>query len=161
MANTDIKISAIPQTTSLANTDIFVVVKSPNSSPTTNTVTLSSLRTLIIANTIANTTGIYAPTVSVSTNTGLTVGTSSKSANGYSYLPNGVLLQWGTVSANNTVGNATFPIAFPTACQSVTMNVIGSANVAYHAAAPNTTIAQIRTSSTTTALSVEYTAIGY
>ena len=70
-------------------------------------------------------------------------------------------MQWGTVVANNSTGNATFSVAFPTACQHVSMNVIGSANVAYHAAAPNTTVATIRTGSTTTAISVEYLAIGY
>jgi len=116
---------------------------------------------------VVNTTGIYttgvvnSTTAFVQSNTGLTLGTSSKAANGYSYLPNGLLMQWGTVLANNSVGNATFPLAFPTACQSVQLSVIGSANIAYQAASPNTTVAQVRTSSTTTALSVEYIAIGY
>lgn len=89
------------------------------------------------------------------------LGSVSKTANGYVWLPNGVLYQWGTVLANTTTGNATFPIAFPTACQSVNFSVIGSANVAYQSAAPNTTVATIRTSSTTTAISVQYKAIGY
>jgi hypothetical protein len=43
MANTDIKTSELPQTSSMANTDLFVVVRSPNSSPTTNTATLSTV----------------------------------------------------------------------------------------------------------------------
>jgi hypothetical protein len=89
------------------------------------------------------------------------LGSVSKTANGYVWLPNGVLCQWGTVLANTTTGNTTFPIAFPTACQSVNFSVIGSANVAYQSAAPNTTVATIRTSSTTTAISVQYKAIGY
>jgi len=63
--------------------------------------------------------------------------------------------------ANSTTGNATFAISFPTACQSVTLSAIGSANVAYQLAAPNTTVATIRTGSTTTAISVQYKAIGY
>lgn len=91
----------------------------------------------------------------------LVVDSPSKEANGYVWLPNDVLLQWGTVTANTTTGNATFSVAFPTACQSVTLSVIGSANVAYQLAAPNTTVATIRTSSTTTAISVEYMAVGY
>jgi len=88
-------------------------------------------------------------------------GTVSKTANGYLTLPSGIIYQWGTVLANNTTGNATFAIPFPTACQSVTLSVIGSANVSYQAAAPNTTVATIRTGSTTTAISVQYKAIGY
>ena len=89
------------------------------------------------------------------------LGSVSKVANGYVWLPNGVLYQWGTVLANSTTGNATFAISFPTACQSVTLSAIGSANVAYQLAAPNTTVATIRTGSTTTAISVQYKAIGY
>jgi len=98
--------------------------------------------------------------LTISGNT-LTLGTSTKAANGYSWMPNGLLLQWGTVAANTTVGNATFTIAFPTACQSVTLSVIGSSNIVYQSAAANTTVATIRTSSTTTAISVNYMAIGY
>jgi len=89
------------------------------------------------------------------------LGSVSKAANGYVWLPNGVLYQWGTVLANTTSGNATFAIPFPTACQSVTLSVIGSTNVAYQSATPNTTVATIRTGSTTTAISVQYKAIGY
>jgi hypothetical protein len=59
MANTDIKISELPQTSTLANTDLFVVVKSPNSNPSTNTMTLNTLRAVLpIANTPANSTAL-------------------------------------------------------------------------------------------------------
>lgn len=55
MANTDIKTSELPPTSTLANTDLFVVVKSPNSNPSTNTVTLNTLRAALpVANTPAN-----------------------------------------------------------------------------------------------------------
>ena len=55
MANTDIKTSELTPASTLANTDLLVVVRSPNSSPTTNTVTLTTLRSVIhIANTPAN-----------------------------------------------------------------------------------------------------------
>ena len=91
----------------------------------------------------------------------LVINAPSKQANGYVWLPNGVLMQWGTVAANTSTGNATFSVAFPTACQSVTLSVIGSANVGYQAAAANTTVATIRTSSTTTTVNVEYLAVGY
>ena len=98
--------------------------------------------------------------VTVLSNT-FNLGSPTKAANGYTYLSNGLLYQWGTVSANSTTGNATFTVAFPTACQSVTLSVIGSANIAYQVASPNTTVATIRTSSTTTAINVQYQAIGY
>ena len=55
MSNTDIKTSELPPASTLANTDLLVVVRSPNSSPTTNTVTLNTLRAVLpIANTPAN-----------------------------------------------------------------------------------------------------------
>jgi len=47
MANTDIKTSALTPASTLANTDLLVVVRSPNSSPTTNTVTLTTLRSVM------------------------------------------------------------------------------------------------------------------
>jgi len=50
--------------------------------------------------------------LSVSTNT-LTLGTSSISTSGYSRLPNGLLLQWGTVFVNqDSSASVTFPVAF-------------------------------------------------
>lgn len=55
MANTDIKLSELTTTSTVANSDIFVVVRSPNSSPTTNTLTLSVLRSnLTVADTPAD-----------------------------------------------------------------------------------------------------------
>ena len=129
------------------------------------------------SNLVANTSGIYhtgtvnaailignvtATSVNVTTNTGLTLGSSSKTANGYSYLPNGLIFQWGTVDANSSVGNATFPIAFPTACQSVTVTGRSStSNNFWLVSAANTTVAQIRSSVDSTAASVYYMAIGY
>lgn len=97
----------------------------------------------------------------ITSNTGLLLGTFSATANGYTYLPNGLIMQWGAVSANSTVGNATFPIAFPTACLSVTANrqVIG-ANGFCAVVGTNTTVAQIR-SANTVAATCFYMAIGY
>lgn len=42
----------------------------------------------------------------------------SKAANGYTYLPNGVLLQWGSFTGVNN-DPVTFPIAFPNLCAGV------------------------------------------
>lgn len=49
---------------------------------------------------------------------GLNLGNSSKSTNGYTRLPNGLLLQWGTGT-----GTVTFPIAFTTVYQVVATNI--------------------------------------
>lgn len=50
--------------------------------------------------------------------------TSSKATNGYTYLPNGIIYQWGVATSvgPNTTTTITFPIAFPTA------NPVGYAN---------------------------------
>lgn len=59
MANTDIAITDLPRTTLIANGDLFVVVRDPSGAPTTNTATMSTLRSQIpIANTPANTTAL-------------------------------------------------------------------------------------------------------
>ena len=50
----------------------------------------------------------------------------SKNANGYTYLPNGLIFQWGTGVSNNTI---TFPIAFPTAALNVQITQNQSSNV--------------------------------
>lgn len=53
-------------------------------------------------------------------NTSLKIGTSSIVANGYSWLPNGLLIQWGNIASNNTGQIVTFPVPFPTACFGIT-----------------------------------------
>lgn len=109
----------------------------------------------------ANVSGVsrFAANVTFATNT-LTLGTSSATANGYTWLPNGILLQWGTVSANATIGDATFPIAFPNECFSVTANRrAAGANGFVTVIGQNTTVAQIR-SANLTAVNCSYMAIG-
>lgn len=45
--------------------------------------------------------------------------TNSQASNGYTKLPNGVYLQWGTATASTGGVSTSFPIAFPTACWGV------------------------------------------
>jgi hypothetical protein len=54
----------------------------------------------------------------------------SKTANGYQKLPSGVVMQWGTITGVgvNSTGTVTFPVAFPTACGSVTTTSKAGAN---------------------------------
>lgn len=73
-----------------------------------NTLTLRTGGTSIM---VANSTAINA--VSNTFN----LGTSSISANGYSRLPNGLLMQWGNMAAsvnNTTTADITFPTTFTT-----------------------------------------------
>jgi hypothetical protein len=67
----------------------------------------------------ATTTGVTAPSGTSTTQLATTefaCGTSSKSSFGYTKLPNGIIMQWGTVAvgANGTAG-VTLPIAMPNA----------------------------------------------
>jgi hypothetical protein len=100
-------------------------------------------------------------TLTVASNT-LTLGTSTATAaNGYSFLPNGLKVNWGWVAANNTGGNVTFTSAFGTACLSVMLtSANATANGPYLIQPANTTVAPIRTASAT-AGNVAYFAIGY
>ena len=50
---------------------------------------------------------------------------SNKNQNGYTYLPNGLIFQWGYLTANGTV---TFPIAFPNAAINLTFGSFGGEN---------------------------------
>lgn len=47
----------------------------------------------------------------------------SLSASGYQKLPSGLIIQWGQTSHTGESTAWTFPIAFPTACQSVLCNM--------------------------------------
>jgi hypothetical protein len=101
--------------------------------------------------------------VTVNSNTGLTLGTSDTSANGFTYLPNGLIIQYGSVDANTTVGDITFANVFPTGLYSltVTTNIAGAYDSTYQSIviASNTSTANVRTANVT-AKSVRYTAIG-
>lgn len=97
--------------------------------------------------------------ITLTSNT-LNIGTGSISANGWSRMPNGLLFQWGSVSANSSVGNITFPTAF-TQQFVVTATSHGSlgANVWAFVLASNNTTANVRTANAT-ARTVDWIAIG-
>lgn len=96
-----------------------------------------------------------------------TLGTASATANGYTRLPNGILMQWGsqTASVNATVtATITFPVAFTT-FYSLSIDGIGATAAGNNSilnAAPNTTAAVWRSLSTAAAssITVYYVAIG-
>lgn len=64
-------------------------------------------------------------------NGGLTLGPFSRATDGYTYLPNGLILQWGrkSVTAGDGVSAShTFPATFPNACMSVTLSWYNTAS---------------------------------
>lgn len=103
-------------------------------------------------------------------NTGFTLGTAVVSggtgANGYTYLPNGLLMQWGNSIANTAGVIHTFQVPFTTNVLSVQLmmmpgmtNFIG-ANAAYVSAANSTTFTA-KSVSATTANTVMFLAVGH
>lgn len=83
--------------------------------------------------------------VSVASNN-LTLGTSTIAANGYTYLPNGLKINFGNFAANTTVGNASFSSAFTTIFTVYLSSANNLANSIYLSSS-NTTMVQGRTSS--------------
>lgn len=85
----------------------------------------------------------------------------AQAANGWSILPNGMKANWGWIAANTTAANATFTSAFVTACLHVFLTPVSATATGPYLIQPaNTTVAPIRTTSTTSA-NVAYYAIGY
>ena len=112
---------------------------------------------------IANIAPTYKLTVQgnayISSNT-LVLGSSTDSANGYTFLPNGFKIVWGWVSANSSAGNATFSSAFTTNAYSVTATS-NTTTATYQAGVigTNNTVAVIRTANATST-NVFFMAIG-
>ena len=138
-----------------------IVVSNSTSSITVSEGTIAVGNSTV--NTTANSSLVNATSVTVNSNTGLTLGTSDTSANGFTYLPNGLIIQYGSVDANTTVGDITFANVFPTGLYSltVTTNIAGAYDSTYQSIviASNTSTANVRTGNVT-AKSVSYTAIG-
>jgi len=138
-----------------------IVVSNSTSSITVSEGTITVGNSTV--NTTANSSLVNATSVTVNSNTGLTLGTSDTSANGFTYLPNGLIIQYGSVDANTTVGDITFANVFPTGLYSltVTTNIAGAYDSSYQSIviASNTSTANVRTGNVT-AKSVSYTAIG-
>lgn len=127
---------------------------------TLNVIGVTTLNSLSVSNgsftgvtTFVNAT---ANVVTVISNT-LTLGTSSIATSGHSRLPNGLLLQWGTVTSNSSSGSITFPIAFSVAPYSLSLtgSDLSVASYAYVTTSSATT-ATVRSTSTATPASNVY-----
>lgn len=122
----------------------------------------------VFANSITSNLNINIPAqvsgnLTVTTNT-FTLGTSTAAANGYTYLPNGLKMNWGMVAAANTAAGttATFTSAFTTACYVVQVSHQGNARtVPPLVVSSNTTAANISSGIlATSGTNVYFTAIG-
>ena len=109
----------------------------------TGNVTFSGTNTVFSSN--VTVTG----TTTVSTNAGLKVGTSNIIASGYAWMPNGLMMNWGTTTVANSTGVAiTFANAFPTALFSFQLSGILGATYIPFASAHSATGLTIKTSNT-------------
>jgi hypothetical protein len=104
---------------------------------------------------------LVANALTVSSNT-LTLGTSIIAGNGSTWLPNGLLMQWGWIFANTTVGSVTFATAFPVGIFSMvaTSNAtqVGTGGAAVFSM--TTTTASVRTANATGS-NVHWVAFGH
>lgn len=114
---------------------------------------------LIVGNSTVYTT-IGSATRSVTGSNTFNLGTASATANGYTWLFNGVLLQWGRIAANSSVGNITFPVAFPTAIFSYQATSMSAAAGAAVVIAANTTTMNVRTELAVAGTNTFWLAIG-
>jgi hypothetical protein len=163
-ANVTINTAAISIGNSTANlfansvlTRVVNSTSSANLVPNALTIGTSVVNSTVIATAAGlfmNATAIKVP------NNGLITATSA-TANGYTYLAGGVLMQWGWVAVNATAGDITFPIAFPTAVLSyqATSNSAVAGNTVGIIAA-NTTTMNVRTTSVAAASNSYWLAIG-
>jgi hypothetical protein len=92
----------------------------------------------------------------------ITLGTPSIATSGFSRLPNGLLMQWGTVTGvTASAGTITFPTAFAANPYSVQVQPTHAANGSQISVTGiSTTTATVRTTATTTAQTAYYMAIG-
>jgi len=150
-------VNAIMTATSLTFSNTTAVPFTANVTGVYTTGTVNATSHTVGSNFIANST---ATTIAANT---LTLGTSTIAANGYSYLPNGLKMNFGVFVANTT-SKVTFTSAFATAVVAISVTpantVYLAANVPY-VFTSNTTTANIYSASTTTSSNCYYLAIGY
>ena len=150
-------VNAVMTATSLTFSNTTAVPFTANVTGVFTTGTVNATSHTVGSNFIANST---ATTIAANT---LTLGTSTIAANGYSYLPNGLKMNFGVFVANTT-SQVTFTSAFATAVVAISVTpsntVYLAANVPY-VFTSNTTTANIYSASTTTSSNCYYLAIGY
>lgn len=110
-------------------------------------------------NTTINSSEIKVTSANVVSNIGLTLGSSTDAANGYTFLPNGFKINWGWVSANDSSGTVLFTPNFATNAYSVTATSNSTGTYQAAVISWDKTSAQIRTANQTST-NVHWMAIG-
>lgn len=79
---------------------------------------------------LTNNDAVFGGSLSATASNTFNLGTSSIAANGYSRLPNGLLMQWGTTATINQdgTGSVTFPIAFSATPYCIQITIRGTKN---------------------------------
>ena len=146
------------------------IIHSANVTLNTSTNQLVLQGGLGTGNVIVNSTAIYvgnSTANSLINSTALQIaGPATQAANGWTWLPNGMKMNWGTFLANSSSANVVFTSAFGTACLNITLTagsvVLAGVNTPYVAVAPLTTNAQIRSTGVQNpGVNCYYVAIGY
>ena len=153
-ANTTANVFIANSTAVRANAAMTVA----NTLNVTGLATLPSVNVAAISGNAVFSANVVVPTINA---TAFNLGTPSIATSGHSRLPNGLLLQWGTVSVNATTGSITFPTAF--AANPYSVQVTSTSGTSANAAgvtAVSTTTANVRSTSTAAASTVYYLAIG-
>ena len=118
--------------------------------------------TLTIGTSVVNSSAANVGALTVVTNT-FSLGSHTDTANGYTHLSGGVIMQWGQVQANDTTGgDITFPVTFPTSVFSVQASPEGAtydSTYVVQVIASAAASANVRTANGTS-ISVNYIAIG-
>lgn len=109
----------------------------------------NSSANVIVANSTLINVSANVNMLTVNTNV-LNISGSSITTSGHSRLPNGLLMQWGTVSANSSAGSITFSTAFAATPYSVQLTSLSNVAVGQAITATTTTTATIRTANATT-----------
>lgn len=103
-------------------------------------------------NSVVTSSNIVTTELTLNSNVGLILGSSTLTSNGYSFLPNSLKMNWGTLNVNSSSGNVTYTSAYSTL-----LIVLASGNSVISTQQPaitssNTTKAIIRTANTTDTL---------
>lgn len=160
----------VSNSTVVNSSTMFIGNSTVNAVHTTSNLSISNSTTQFLANrnyllvgnstvnTVVNSSSIDTSEVIVSSNT-INLGNPTKSSNGYTYLPNGIKMNWGVVSSNSTVGTVTFTSSYSEVY--VVTATTTNTEFTYQPAvvSQNTTTAEIRTSNSTTK-DIYWTAIG-
>lgn len=149
----------LSNTSSVSVINVSTIALGNGTAAVANTVLTTS--SIVVQNSSASISIVNPANLTITSNTGLNIGTPTLAANGFSYLPNGLLANWGWVSANTISGTITFTRAFTAVPYSVQLTAaVAAANNPYHSANPTTSGATVRNQSTGTGANVFYFAIG-